>query len=238
MTSYLFFREKREATGLTLREFGDKVNVSVSSLTEYQNGNKSLLSLPLNKAIRIFQAMNVDLEVFYSDFFPELREETVQKVNLLKAEKHIELDYEKLKQRYRVRIAKIKERKKLSNSEIETLLSIFKNTFEALEAQTDFSGKISEKLYMEKIVPFSHMLKKKLTEDKIKNAAAAFIDDAFLKNDMTYAELGHIVDVTPKRLTMCRTSEEGYSNMKIGSVLKICYALNVPFKEFLLRINI
>lgn len=238
MTSYLFLREKREATGLTLREFCDKVNVSVSSFTEYQNGNKSLLCIPLNKGIRIFKALSIDLETFYSDFFPELREETIQKVNLVKADRCIELDFEKLKQRYRVRIAKIKERKKLSNAEIETLLSIFKSTFEELETQIDLNGRIPENLYMEKIVPFSYVLKKKLAVDKIKNSAAALIDDAFLKSGMTYAELGYIVDVTPKRLTMCRTSEEGYSNMKIGSVLKICYALNVPIKEFLLRINI
>lgn len=75
MEAYEYFKQKREQTGMTVREFCKKVNISVGSCVEYQNGTKSLLSLPLDKTIRIFSVINIHIEKFYDDYFPELKEE-------------------------------------------------------------------------------------------------------------------------------------------------------------------
>lgn len=229
MRSYQLFKERREATGLTVREFCEKVNISTGAFVEYQNGTKSLLCLPLGKAVRIFSVIDIDIEKFYDEYFPELRQEVTQKLAKWHSEHVIELNFDKLRRRYRTRIAKAKERKTLPDAEIDALLHDFRKIFIELEMCVNDKGMISETLYDERILPFSYIMKQKLEGNEIKNEISKLINDGLLKSEMTYAELGDIVDVTPRRLTMCKTSQEGYSSMKISSVLKICYALNVPF---------
>lgn len=229
MKSYQLIKEQREATGLTVKEFCEKVNISIGAFVEYQNGTKSLLCLPLGKAVRIFSVIDIEIEKFYDKYFPELRQEIAQKLAKWHVEHPAELNLDKLKRRYRARIAKAKERKFLPDIEIDGLLCDYKDTFKELEMCVNDRGMISMALYEERILSLSYAMKQKIEGGEIKNAVSKLINDAILKSEMTYADLGGIAGVTPRRLTMCKTSPEGYSSMKIGSVLKICYALNVPF---------
>lgn len=231
MELYQFIKQQREASGLTVEELCEKVNISTGAFVEYQNGKKSLLSLPFEKALRFFPAIDIEIDKFYDEYFPELRQETEKEMVKWREEHPVELNLGKLKRRYRAWIAKVKERRALSEAEIEFLLHRFKKTFNELEPCANENGMISEILYKDKILPLSYVIKQKLESGKIKNDVSNLINDAVLKNEITYMELGEIVGVTPRRLTMCKTSLEGYSCMKMGSLLKICYALNVPFEN-------
>lgn len=240
MEVYEFFKQKREETGMTVREFCKKVNISLGACVEYQNGTKSLQYIPLEKAVRIFSVMDIDIEKFYDDYFPELKEDTLKKMAEWESKQKPELDLLKLQRRYRTRIAKIKERKILPDAAIENLLQEHKNLFKGLETQTDSHGRLSEVLYKEKILAFSCRIKQQTENEEIKNPVSRLINDAVIKKEMTYADLADIVDITPVSLTYAKTSLKGYSSMKIGSVFKICHALNIPFDNIcdLLLINI
>lgn len=231
MEAYEYFKQKREQTGMTVREFCKKVNISVGSCVEYQNGTKSLLSLPLDKTIRIFSVINIHIEKFYDDYFPELKEEITKRMIVWEEKRKPELDLMKLQHRYRARIAKMKERKVLPDVEIEQFLQEYKTLFKGLKAEMDSSGNISKTLYKERILPFSCRLKKQIENGEIKNSVSRRINDAMLAKEITYVELAHIVDITPVSLTYAKTSQTGYSSMKIGTVLKICYALDISFDE-------
>ena len=226
-----YFKQKREQTGMTIREFCKKVNISVGSCVEYQNGTKSLLSLPLDKTIRIFSVINIHIERFYDDYFPELKEEITKRMIVWEEKRATELDLVKLQHRYRARIAKMKERKVLPDVEIEQFLQEYKTLFKELKAEMDSCGNISEILYKERILPFSCRLRKQIENGEIKNPVSRRIHDAMLAKEITYVELAHIVDITPVSLTYAKTSQTGYSSMKIGTVLKICYALDISFDE-------
>lgn len=229
--SYQFIKEQRKASGLTVREFCEKADISIGTFTECQNGTKSLLCLSLGKAVRMFSVIGIDIEKFYEEYFPELRQEMVQKLEDWRTEHPVERNFNKLRSRYRSYIAKMKERKDISDMEIKGLLRDYNGTFRELEAYVNEKGEITEELYKEKIMPLAYSLKQRQDESGIKNGVSRLIDEAILKSGMTYAELGKIVGVTPRRLTSCKTSPEGYSGMRIDSVLKICHALNIPFDE-------
>ncbi len=229
--SYQFIKEQRKASGLTVRAFCEKADISIGTFTECQNGTKSLLCLSLGKAVRMFSVIGIDIEKFYEEYFPELRQEMVQKLEGWRTEHPVERNYNKLRSRYRSYIAKMKERKDISYMEIKGLLRDYSDTFMEMEAYVNENGEITEELYKEKIMPLAYRLKQKQDGSEIKNVASLLIDEAILKSGMTYAELGKMVGVTPRRLTSCKTSPEGYSGMKMDSVLKICHVLNVPFDE-------
>ena len=231
MESYQFIKEQRKALGLTVKEFCGKADISIGTFTECQNGTKSLLCLSFGKAVRMFSVFDIDIEKFYGDYFPELRQEMIQKLEDWRTEHPVERNFNKLRSRYRSYIAKMKERKDISDMEIKGLLRDYNGTFRELEAYVNEKGEITEELYKEKIMPLAYSLKQRQDESGIKNGFSRLIDEAILKSGMTYAELGKIVGVTPRRLTSCKTSPEGYSGMRIDSVLKICHALNIPFDE-------
>lgn len=235
MKSYHLIKEQRKASGLTVREFCEKAGISIGTFAECQNGTKSLLRLSLGKAVRMFAVMDIDIGEFYEENFPELRQEMMQKLDDWRIGHPVELDFDKLRCRYRAYIAKVKERKAMSDMEINSLLRDYNDTFKELEAHVNGQGAIPEELYKEKVLPLAYGLKKKQDGNGMKNRASRLIDEAVLKNGMTYAELGKIVGVTPRRLTACKTSPEGYSGMRIDYVLKICYALNVPFDDIRAR---
>ena len=180
-----YFKQKREQTGMTIREFCKKVNISVGSCVEYQNGTKSLLSLPLDKTIRIFSVINIHIERFYDDYFPELKEEITKRMIVWEEKRAPELDLVKLQHRYRARIAKMKERKVLTDAEIEQFLQEYKTLFKELKAEMDSCGNISEILYKERILPFSCRLKKQIENGEIKNPVSRRINDAMLAKELT-----------------------------------------------------
>ncbi len=235
MGSYQIIKEQREAAGLTIQEFCEKAGISTGAFVEYQNGTKSLLCIPLGKAVRMFSLIGIDIEKFYDGHFPGLRQETAQKLEEWRLGHPAELDFGKLKSRYRMRIAKMKERKFLSGMEADGLLCDYNGIFKELERHVDINGMIPEQVYREMVLPLSYGLKQKQEGNKIRNAVSALLHEAILKSGMTYADLGEIAGVTPRRLTACKTSPEGYSSMKISSVLKICHALNVPFDDIRAR---
>lgn len=229
--SYQFIKEQRKASGLTVREFCEKADISIGTFTECQNGTKSLLCLSLGKAVRMFSVMGIDIGEFYEEYFPELQHEMMLKLEGWRTEHPVERNFNKLRSRYRSYIAKMKERKDIPYMEVKGMLHDYNDTFRELEAYVNEKGEITEELYKEKIMPLAYSLKQKQDGGEIKNSVSRLIDEAILKSGMTYAELGRIVGVTPRRLTDCKTSPEGYSGMKMDSVLKICHVLNVPFDE-------
>lgn len=228
MEVYEFFKYKREETGMSVRKFCEKVGISVASCVGYQNGTKSLLYISLEKAVQIFSVLDIDIEQFYEEFFPELKEGITDKIKEWEIRHQPELAYVKLRSRYRNYIAKIKERKLLPTEVIEQLQQEYKEIFNELEMCADSNGNISESLYRESVVAFSFKIKQRIENEKIKNPVSKLVNDYLLRKEMTYVDLAAIVDLHTDVLTKAKLSLKGYSSMNISSVLRICYALDVP----------
>lgn len=242
MEAYAYFKKKREKTNITIRDYAKKTGVSPSFLNSLQNGEYDFRSIPLGKTIDLFSLANISIFDFYNMFFPELEEEVSASMIKWNENNPKELNLEKLRLRFYNRIQQIKGRNRISESDVLSLLNDYNNLFTSLKDRVDKKGNITEEDYILYIIPLSYNISKKLEdtvpdEDIVKNELVNLINDEIIKADLSYAAIGNIIGVSSRRLSMLKKSPEGFKNMKIGSFLKMCYALNLK-NNSLLKINI
>lgn len=242
MEAYAYFKKKREKTNITIRDYAKRAGVSPSFLNSLQNGEYDFRSIPLGKTINLFSLANISIFEFYNMFFPELEKEVLTRMIKWNENHPKELNLEKLRMRFYNRIQQIKGRNRISESDVSFLLNEYNNLFISLRDKVDKKGNITENDYNVYIAPFSYSISKKLEdavseEEKVKNELVNLINDEIIKSDLSYAALGNIIGISSRRLSMLKKSPEGFKNMKIGSFLKMCYALNLK-NNSLLKINI
>lgn len=231
-----YFKNKREKTGMSMRDFAKQAGMSLSVLISLSNGTQDFTHIPMAKAVRLFSLIDTSVSEFYALFYPVLQED-VQKKQLEWNQKHqMELDPATLSIRFYNRISKIKTRGRLSAEQIDVLLADHSILFTDLKSVVSPAGLIPEDIYREKILPFSYKIKLMLEdslpeEDQIKNETSSIINDQVLHSEYSYADIAEIIGVTSRRLSMCKKSQDGYDNMKIGTFLKLCYALKLDFEE-------
>ena len=61
LKGYEAFKNARENTGYSYREFAGIADISLSLLVYYENGQKSLLGMSVKKASEVFEILNISL---------------------------------------------------------------------------------------------------------------------------------------------------------------------------------
>lgn len=236
MKPYSAFRNLRKKTKLSMREFSKESGIALSVLVSLQNGKHELTSIPLCKAILIFRILGADLQDFYYTYYPELKNDVDILLSEREKERREELVLYKLERKIYNRLIKLKERKRIEINLFDELCSEKEDLFFQLDKAVDKKGLISPETYESLVAPFiykigAYMEDSSPDEDKIKNPVSKMINDRMMFIGMSYSYLARIINITPRRLTMCKKSPEGYEKMRIGTFLKLCYAINVDFKE-------
>lgn len=229
-SDYEHFKAEREKTGMPVRKFSSEAGISVSSLFYYENGTYSLLNLNVNKAIAIFSYFDISIDDFCRKWYPDLYSEVFKTYEMWKMDNR-ELSYIKLHNRYKARFAKYHSRKKFDQNTYEFLYNRYVSLFKVLKDKTDDSGFISQDMYEDCIVPFSYELSKALeksvpSSDSAINPVSAHIHDLLLRSDLLYKDLAAIIGVSPWLFKNYHNSEDGYSNIKLESAIKISSVFN------------
>lgn len=229
---YEAFKSAREKTGYSYREFAGMADISLSLLVYYEKGQKSLLGMPVKKAIEVFEILNISLQDFYMTYyFKEL--DVSDSLIQWKKDNPREYSVKKLHQRLKNRIFKLRERERITLDMYEGLFASLETTFKVLEADGTF---ISDELYKEYILELQYQIGKCLEEnlpeeEQMKNQVAIEINNLILRSDYSYKDLAAFIGITNRRLSNCKNAENGYDDMKIENALKICNVFSVRFED-------
>ena len=235
LLGYEAFKRARENTGYSYREFAGIADISLSLLVYYENGNKSLLAMPVKKAIEVFDILNISIHDFYMTYYKK-------ELDMSDAKRQWQMDnpreysIKKLSQRLKIRIFKLKERNRITQGMYDALLANMHTTFGLLEPGRET---ISDEFYEEHILNIECQIGKCLEknlpeEEQIKNESAKRINDCILRTDYSYKDLATLIGITNRRLSNCKNSEKGYDDMKIENAMKICNVLSVRFEDIFL----
>lgn len=229
MEGYEAFKKLREQLGMTTREFASKAGIALSTLVYYENGKKSLLNLPIKKAIILFDILQCEISQFYLEYYP-LESVVEKKVEEWKLAHPREYDYNKLFVRIKNRLMQQKSRARLPDEIYLSLENRFYILFDKLAEETDKQGKISDQAYSELVVPYLHDLGCALEdslpeEQKYKNEISKRINDKLLYTDYTYKDLATLVDIHECRISSCMTNKGDFMDIRIGTAIKICLVL-------------
>lgn len=232
LKGYEAFKNARENTGYSYREFAGIADISLSLLVYYENGQKSLLGMSVKKASEVFEILNISLYDFYMTyFFKEL--DVTDAVNIWKKDNPREYSVKKLYQRFKNRLFKLRERERITLEMHDKLYADLQAVFKMLENEGPY---ISDDFYEDYILDLEYQIGKCLEEnlpeeEKMKNETAIRINDCILHSDFSYKDLAAFVGITNRRLSNCKNMENGYDDMKIENALKICNVFSKRFED-------
>lgn len=230
MESYEYIKNKRELLGLSVRDFAKLADTSPSNLFYYETGQYKLYNLSIGKFLNLFSLLEIDPDEFAKDYFEDLYKEVDDKLLEWKAANHREYSYKVLKKRYRLRIAKIAERKTLSDYRLEEVRRKFDRTFSELQ-ECISEDIITDELYETYILPLSAFIRLSLDNgnalsfDDLDNAADR-INYKLSFTDYGYRDLAFLSDITFRLFAIYRKKPDDYENIKAATAFKIAYILD------------
>lgn len=224
------FKKYRVNTGNTIRKFAALTRLSPRIITCYENGEKAINNIPVFKAIEIFDIFNADIEEYFDTYYP-YKKALDEKTNRWKEENPHILEYEILKHRMYLRLAKIKKRKTVPEDVLDIVYDNFHKNFEILKLKIDANGNITEQDYLQYVIPINNMIKSGQnhldTESEISNK----IYHKLQKTEYSIPDVAAFCDISRQHLWRCVNGTFDFSKMRIDTALKLCYVLNMDFTE-------
>lgn len=235
MEGYEALKKARENMGYSMREFASVADISLSSLVYYENGKKSLLSMPVKKARHIFKLLQLSIDDFFGLYY-QMELDISSNLQHWKETNKREYLYDKLQLRYYNRIFKLKERERFTDEFYNHLFDLYQHSFFELKKVTDKEGYISDESYDLYIIPLNYQIKSYLEKilpetDKIKSKTSVQINECIFCSDYTYKDVANFAGIEQHRFSKCMNTVTGFEDMKIGTVLKICKVFNKRFDE-------
>ena len=229
---YEKFKQLREETGYSVRNFATKVQISSRSLTNYENGKMQLTALPVEKCIRIFEFIKQDIPEFYYEYYP-LKKEADKKLAEWKYINSKIKDFPELKIRIFNRLSKIRERKTMDEQILNDIFSDFNRIFAFLETTLEEDGSISSENYEKYVQPLLYRIRWG-NEKPNRQGFGNCINDSLYMTDYSYKDLADFIGSTPAHLMNIIYGKYDFHKMHIGVALKLCYVLNILFDELFL----
>ena len=228
MEGYEAFRKLREEKGISIREFAALTDIAPRTITYYGNGQIDLSKITVIKAYRIFLILECSVTEFYDKYFP-YKEEILRKKQLWCETNKRDYDYMVLKKRVYARIAKLKEREKITINQFEELKQDYHQVFAVLETKL-VNGMIDDTLYEEYLVPLLFKIKSK-SAVKANNAIAQRFLEALYKTDYKIKDLAHFCELAEKKCIAYLNGVYNFEDMHVITALKLCYVLELDFEE-------
>ena len=229
MESYEFIKNKRELLGMPVRVFAKLADITPSALFYYESGHYKLQNLSIGKLLRLFNILGIDADTFAREYFTDFFRESDERLKIWKEENAREYSYKVLKKRFRLRIAKIIERKQLSDEKIDKIKKLYEKSFEQLKADIGSEDIISDEQYQKFIVPLSALIRISLdNKDSHKQSdnTAVRLNNRLAYTDYDYRDLAFLVDISFQLFTMYRKKPESFDNITASTAFKIAHVLN------------
>ena len=226
MTGNEYLKQKREEKKYTIRGFAKESGIAPRMVSYYESGEKQLSSIPIEKAIRLFSLLDIDIEEFFCIYYP-YKKDLDKAVATWNEENKREYDVNSLKKRYYYRLMKIKERDSLALRDYECLYTIYKELFDKNIKECD---SITNDEYEKYILSLNYQIRLKLNPLPA-NVIAKKILDSLYHTEYLISDLSKFCGVSYDHLRGCLDGNYDISRMRVGLALSLCHILNVSFKD-------
>lgn len=234
LNGYEAFKNAREKAGYSCREFAKMADISLSGLVYYENGQRSLLGMPVKKALEVFGILDINVYDFYMDYFAEELDVTAA-VAIWRESHPREYSVKKLNQRFKNRIFKLQERGQITPVMYEMLAERLRVIFGQVAKE---SMVVSDEFYEEYVLDFKYQIGKciednRMQEEQLKNEIAIRIHDCILHSDYTYKDLSEMIGMHKRSLSDCKKNAMNcdYINLRMEHAMKICNVFSKRFEE-------
>lgn len=230
MTGYEYLKQRREEKNFTIRGFAKESQIAPRMVSYYESGEKQLSSIPIEKAVRLFSLLDIDIEDFFCTYYP-YKNSLNDAINAWNKENPREYDISSLKRRYYYRLMKIKERNSLTLTDYERLYAVYKNLF---DDKLGKRAKLNDKEYDELIQALNYKIRLMLNPLP-ENIIAKNILNALYHTEYLISDLSKFSGVSYDHLRGCLDGSYNIEHMRVGLALSLCHILNVSFKDVFIQ---
>lgn len=228
MEGYEAFKKLRADTGMTIRSFAAKAEISPRVLTYYESGEKSLLCIPTEKAVSLFSILTVSLPDFYFRYYP-IKEEVNRRIEKWNAERTRITDREQIKTRLKNRIFQMRSRALISASEKEFLLTAYESQMSMMAKALGNRKKLTDTEYEQFVLPVLYLIKSASKQNSV-DQRTFVVKDAICHTEYSIRDLADIVGVSQQHLKG-RLNKNELEKLHVETVLKLCLALDISFES-------
>lgn len=229
MEGYEVIKERRIGKGYSLKDFAQLIGIVKTTLVYYENGTWDLRKLSLGKAIPLFDALELDIEDFFEEYY-SIKSTMNEKVNKWYQEHPRLLDYEVLKGRLYDRCYKACMRSNVSAEKREALMVKCKDTLHFLSNCKMEDGLISEDIYNGHILPLQYEISM-LNEKEYLNPVTEQIVEALYKSGLIQRDMCELCGISVKNFAKYKNGSMKYHSMRIETALNLCVVLNLKFDK-------
>ena len=230
MTGNEFLKLKREEKDFTIRGFAKTSGIAPRMVSYYESGEKQLTSIPIEKAVRIFDLLGVEIEEFFCTYYP-YKDNLDKALNLWHKENLREYEVASLKKRYYHRLMKIKERNSLNLTDYERLYLAYRELF---DNRLSNQIVISDKEYEDLVLALNYQFRLLLNPFP-ENVIARSILDSLYHTEYLISDLSKFSGISYDHLRGCLDGNYNIEHMRVGLALSLCYILKVPFNDVFVR---
>lgn len=223
-------KQFRENKGYSIRGLANEAGINFRNLTYYESGQRDISVMPINTALTLFNIYDEDIEIFIDTYYP-FKSGLNAKVAVWRQNNPRITDYIVLKKRLYSQLAKLKERNRFDETELEKITKCYKNIFRILEMSVDEFGNISDELYEKYILPFSGMIEEKKAAPFPDDHIAEKIVKAICYSGYKRNDISNLIGIDSHHLRGCIKGTFDFKKMQSGNALKLCYLLGLDFKD-------
>lgn len=236
MTGNEFLKLRREKCGYSIRKFADDIDISSRTVSYYESGEKKINAISINKCICMFGRLDISVCDFFDLYYPYKQSIDEKKMRWIEQNPCI-YNFGLLKKRLYLRIAQIKKRKRLRETELEEISALYDAFFKNPSCSYSDKDDISTEDYEKNIRPIYYKIKvgmNGLPSDGIGRA----IIDALYKTDFSLSDVAAMCEITKQHLNLCISGNFNFGAMHVYTALKLCYLLELDFEEIFVKKSI
>jgi len=230
MTGNEYLKQKREEKIFTIRGFAKESQIAPRMVSYYESGEKQLSSMSIEKAVRFFSLLDIDIEDFFCTYYP-YKDSLDDAINAWSKENPREYDVSSLKKRYYYRLMKIKERNSLTLTDYERLYTAYKSLFDDKLGER---AEINDNEYDELIQTLNYQIRLMLNPLP-ENIIARNLLNALYHTEYLISDLSKFSGVSYDHLRGCLDGSYNIEHMRVGLALSLCHILNVSFKDVFIQ---
>ena len=229
MTGYEFFKERRMEKGYSVRQFGQMADITPRMVSYYEAGEKPIECIPLHKALRMFQLLDIVIEDFFDHYYP-YKAEMDREIEKWQSLNPIEYNFQKTKKKIYARLAQIKSRGSIEENKLGSIYDMYENFFCNSYRKCLTENIISKEDYDSYVQPIYYQIKlamNDLPEDDISRK----ILEAFYKTNYKMIDVSQMCGITTQNLNKYLNGKYDYGSLHTDTALKLCYLLKLDFNN-------
>lgn len=234
MTGNEFLKSKREVCGFSIRQFAVNIGVSPRTITYYEAGEKSIGAISLNKCIYMFNSLGISVYDFFNTFYPYKPVINVEKERWEKENPNV-YNFGLLKKRLYLRLAQIRKRERLGETELEEITEMYELFFKNSSYLTDDDISIGD--YEKYVKPIYYKIKVKMNGLPTNEMGYAIID-ALCRTDYALSDVAQMCDISKQHLNQCINGNFDFGAMHVYTALKLSYLLDLDFEKIFVKKSI